>query len=67
MNLTKYVNKKTEQEEIIVCPYCKGTGEDIEENRVSWDETEYIHKECYLCKGKRVVKRKITTEYLEIK
>jgi hypothetical protein len=63
MNSAKYVKEKQEQEEIIVCPFCMGSGEDVEEKRVSWDETDYIHRECYLCAGKRVVKRVITTEY----
>lgn len=66
MNLNKYVDKKKLNEEILLCPYCNGLGYEIEEKRVHWDETEYTRKECYLCKGKRVVNKKVTTEYLVV-
>jgi hypothetical protein len=46
--------------------YCNGLGYEVEEKRINWNETDYIRKQCYLCKGKRVVNKKITTEYLEV-
>lgn len=66
MDFSNYIEEKTEIEEIIVCPYCKGLGHTIEEKRVTFYETDYIKHQCYLCKGKRVVNKKVTTEYLVI-
>lgn len=61
-----YINKKSEDITIVVCPYCNGLGYETVSKRISWDETDYNRVQCYLCKGKRVVRRKITTEYLEV-
>lgn len=66
MSSKEYINPKSEKSEIIICPYCKGTGTNVEEKRKNWDETDYIVNDCYLCKGKRVVVQKITTEYLGV-
>jgi hypothetical protein len=61
--MANYIVPSTETNEIILCPYCKGLGYEVVENRINLYESDYEDKECYLCKGKRVVNRKTVTIY----
>lgn len=58
--------RDTTTNDLILCPACNGKGYEIISERINAYETDEFREECYLCKGKRVVCKKITTEYLEI-
>ncbi len=61
-----FINRKSEQSEIVICPYCKGKGFEVEAKRINWNEIDYNNKGCYLCQGKRVVNKIVTTEFLVV-
>lgn len=51
-------------EKLIICPACKGKG--TIEKRIDNHSTDYMTVPCRLCKGKRILKRKVTIELLTI-
>lgn len=59
------VNVLERRAEIILCPECSGQGFIMELKRINAYESEEVQNTCFLCKGKRVLKKVTTIKYEE--